>query len=352
MYKKTIFLIIIFYPLISCAPTIKNFDRYEKNFISKTQFMPDENSLSGKPPKIAVFDFDEGEIEVAKQAMLGKSIAKNIESIISKFRLAEVIDRSASSKLQQEIALSEMNKTGSYKGPKIADYAISGNISNATFSNKYRSGSTFIDPKTRQVVSIPPSFLYRSEVAGNIKIYELPSLTVIETIEISGDESRTENVQQDGGVSFGGIQIGGKQEQGIQRDDGLVRNAGKDAVEDAESMLRNNLSKRGFVLEKRNFKDNSIFKISIGSEDGIGHGDKFEVISQYETENPITGKAEIERRIIATGKVTNLIDPKSSWIIIDNKDQESKIRLGDIIKMKYSKSKFKSFVKVANKALN
>ena len=77
-----------------------------------------------------------------------------------------------------------------------------------------------------------------------------------------------------------------------------------------------------------------------------------EVISQYETENPITGKTEIERRIIATGKVTNLIDPKSSWIIIDNKDQESKIRLGDIIKMKYSKNKFKSFVKVANKALN
>lgn len=82
--------------------------------------------------------------------------------------------------------------------------------------------------------------------------------------------------------------------------------------------------------------------------DGIKHGDKFEVIGQYETQNPISGKTEIERRIIATGKVSQLIDPKNCWIVLDDKNQDTVVRLGDTVKMKYSKSKFKSVLKVAN----
>ena len=340
-------LLALFFIVTSCTPTIKNFDKYQKQFISKSEFMPDEKTLENKLLKVAIFDFEEGDIEVAKQSNLGKSVATSMESILSKYRLAELVDRKATEKLQKEVQLSEMNKTGSYKGPKLADYAVSGSISNANFANKYVSGSTYMNPKTGDLISIPPKFVYSSQVVGNIKIYELPSLTVIDTIELDGKSVRTENVQQDGGISFGGIQVGGTQEGGIQRDDGLVREAGADAVDEAESAIRNAFAKRGFILEKRTFEGKSIFKVNLGSEDGIKHGDKFELIGQYEVENSISGKSEVERRVVTMGVISDKIDPKNCWIILEDKKKADVVRIGDMIKMKYSKSAMKSFAKMA-----
>ena len=340
-------LLALFFIVTSCTPSIKNFDKYQKQFISKSEFMPDEKTLENKLLKVAIFDFEEGDIEVAKQSNLGKSVATSMESILSKYRLAELVDRKATEKLQKEVQLSEMNKTGSYKGPKLADYAVSGSIANANFANKYVAGSTYVNPKTGNLISIPPKFIYSSQVVGNIKIYELPSLTVIDTIELDGKSVRTENVQQDGGISFGGIQVGGTQESGIQRDDGLVREAGADAVDEAESAIRNAFAKRGFILEKRTFDGKSIFKVNLGSEDGVKHGDKFELIGQYEVENSITGKSEVERRVVTMGVISDKIDPKNCWIILEDKKKADVVRIGDMIKMKYSKSSMKSFAKMA-----
>ncbi len=316
--------------LASCAPTIKDFNKYQKQFLSETEFMPSEENLEGKAPKVVVFEFDEANIEIAKQADLGNSIAKSIENV------------------QKEVQLAEMNKTGAYKGPRIADYAISGAISNADYASKYSSGSTYINPKNGQVISTPPRYVYTSNVAGNIKVFELPSLQVVESFEMKGKNVRSENVQSNGGISLGAIKIGGENVAGTARDDGMVRKAGGDAVDEASTDIKNFFAKKGYILEKRTLDGKSIFKINIGSVDGIKHGDKFEVIGQYETQNPITGKSEIERRVIATGRVSQLIDPKNCWIVLDDKNQESAVRLGDIVKIKYTKSVIKSALKVAN----
>ncbi len=329
----------------SCSTTIKNLDQYQKQFLTKTEFMPTKENLENKAAKIVVFALDENDNEVATQSQLGNSIANNLENVLAKNQLAELVDRNANKKLQKEIALSEMKKTGSYKGPKVADYAISGTISNAGFNSKYSSGSTFYNPKTRQLVSIPPRYTYTSDVAGNIKIYELPSLTVVNTIEFSGKKSRSENVQQNGGLNFGAFQIGGEQIKGTARDDSLVRQAGEDAVDNISVEIKNALAKRGYILEKRTLDNKTIFKISLGSLDGIKQDDKFEVSSKYEIENPITEETEIENRIIAQGSVSNIIDPKSSWVVIEDSKQAEKIRLGDSVKMKYKKSPFAGFVK-------
>ena len=97
--------------LSSCTPTIKNFEKYQKQFISKSDYMPDEQTLENKLLKVAIFDLEEGDIEIAKQANLGKSVATGIESALSKYRLAELVDRKATEKRKQEVQLAEMNKT-------------------------------------------------------------------------------------------------------------------------------------------------------------------------------------------------------------------------------------------------
>lgn len=340
---KTINLAIILL-LASCAPTIKNFDDYQKQFLAKTEFMPTKENLENAPPKIVVFALDENDNQVANQAQLGNSIANNIENILAKNRLAELVDRKAATKLQKEIALSEMKKTGSYKGPKVSDYAVSGTISNAGFTSKYSSGGIYYTKQTG-LVTTPPNYKYSSDVAGNLKIYELPSLAVVDTIEFSGKKTRTENVQQAGGVSLGALQVGGEKVKGADRDDSLVRKAGEDAIDNIIIDIKNAFAKKGYILEKRSYGNKSVFKINLGSLDGLKHGDKFEIVGQYQSQNAITDEMEAERRIIAQGTVTDRIDPKTAWIVVDDNKKADVIRLGDMIKLKYNKSSFDGFGK-------
>jgi hypothetical protein len=51
---------------VSCSPTIKNFEKYQKDFISKTGFMPNEETIKGALPKVVVFPFDENGNVVAR----------------------------------------------------------------------------------------------------------------------------------------------------------------------------------------------------------------------------------------------------------------------------------------------
>lgn len=313
--------------------------------------MPSPENIAGKTPKIVVFALDENNNEIATQSGIGNSLANNVENILSKNRLGEIVDRKAANKLQKEISLSEMNKTGSYKGPAVADYAISGSVSNAGFTSKYSNGSTYFNPQTKQLVSVPPKYTYSSDVAGNLKIYELPSLTVAESVEFSAKKSRSEAVQQEGGFALGGIQLGGKKVDGSKRDDSLVRRAGEDAITDIEVEIKNFFAKKGYILEKRIWENKAIFKISLGSQDGIKQDDKFEVSGQYDNENALTGQVEVERRIITTGTVSDLIDPKTSWVVIDDAKKVDAIRLGDTVKMKYKKSRFAGVGKMATSML-
>lgn len=336
----------------SCSPTISNFNSYLPQVLPRTDFMPSPDLAEGKSPKIVVFELDDKSNETAKQAELGKSITVAVENVLTQNRLAELVDRSAAEKLEKEIALAEMNKTGSYKGPRIADYAISGAIGNAGFAKKYSSG--FVLPnKDGSFTRIPPKFTYSTSVLGNLKVYELPSMQVVENFEFSGRKSRSEEVKTDNNLSVGGlIEFGGQKAEGLNRDDALVRSAGIEAIDDISFDIKNFFAKKAFIMEKRSLKDKSIFKISAGSLDGIKQGDKFEVIGKYEINNELTGKTEIERRIIASGVVADKIDPNSAWVLIDDEETENLIRLGDMVQFKYKRSFGSKVLKVANGFVN
>ncbi len=347
-----IFTILILFLLASCSPTISDFKYYQSQPLAKTEFMPSADVVSGKSYKVVVFNFDEAENDVAKQADLGDSMTVNIQNVLTENHLAELVDRKAASKLEKEIALVEMNKTGSYQGPLIADYAVSGAIGNASFTKKFSAGSTFVN-RDGTVVKIPPKFSYSSDVSGNIKIYEIPSMKVAANFEFKGKSSRSENVQSQGGVSLMGlVDFGGQQAKGVDRDDNLVRKAGKDSIDSMSYEIKNFFARMAYILEKRSLKDKVIFKINLGSSDGVKQGDKFDVISKYSVSNALTGNSDVEKRIIASGKVSDKIDPQTCWVIIDDKNDAAMIRLGDAVKFKYERSWFNDFVRFASNMMN
>ncbi|MES2961804.1 MAG: hypothetical protein V4694_05415 [Pseudomonadota bacterium] len=287
--------------ICSCATPdsrIKNFSKYQKEFLPKNKFANEQEIIEGKTLKIVVLAFDENKNTAAIQDDLGNSIANNVENILSKNHLGEIVDRKAVSKLRNEIALAELKKTGSYKGPLVADYVISGTILEDSSYVNERSGRRF------------------STVAGILKIYQMPSLSIVGSAEFSAKKSSPKQSSKTEGV----------------------RIATEYAITDIETKIKNFFTKKSYILEKRSFQNHSIFKISSGSNDGLKQGDKFEIISQSEDENAITNQMEKESIVIGTGVVSNLINPKTSWVLIDDSEKCDLIRLGDEVTMQYTRT--------------
>ncbi len=315
-----------------CVPKV-DLKLYNHEVTSKTSFMPSKYLINKTLPKIVVFNFDDNNNEAAKKANLGSTLAVEIESAIAINGLGKIVDRKIGKKLEKEIALSQaMNSEKSYNGPIIANYAVSGKISNADFDKKYSSGTVLYNDGN--LVRIPASFKYSANVSGSAKIYQIPSMEVVDNFNFSGSAYRAENVQRTGGF----LGIGGESSKGSNFDAGLMRKAADHAIRNISLLLKNSLSQDGYIMQKRSYKNKVIFKINLGSDDKIKPGDEFEIIGKFEIINPVTEEMEIEERILATGKISNIVNPKFSWIVLDKKELNDKIRIGDIVDFKYQSS--------------
>jgi len=317
--------------LIGCATTISNIDAFKPEQMAKADIMPSEDALTGMK-KVVVFALDDSNNGVANQAQMGLSMAGIIEGIIIKGGGVEVVDRKIAEKLQQEIALSEMNQTAAYDGPIIADYAISGNITNAGFSSKFVEATTYKDNKGN-IQRTNPSFRYFANVEGTLKLYELPSLRVIKTFQFKDNKSRNEETRSS--ITH------------VTRDDELVRGAGSDALEQIRAELLSYFSKCGYVLSKRSKGETYILRISLGKKDGAKEGASSEIYTNNEFTNEITGKKSYERIKICDVKFSNLIDANTSWVYID-KENASRVKLGDEVKMKFSKTSWENMKSVGS----
>jgi len=313
---------------ISCAPTIKKFDAYQKAPMLKANLMPSKEVVEGRPVKVAIFPLETDGLLVAKNTKLGSSIAIDIESLLTKDKLVELIDRKASQKLEKEVELAEMKSNKTYEGPVVADYIISGSINKANFTSQYISAKHSFNIESGSYSYVPPKWNYISEVGGNIKIYAIPSLSIVRTFEIDGTSKMSENAKS---------KTSAKTE-----DDYLVKEASRNALNNISIDLKNYFAKKGYILEKKVLKGQTIFKISLGTKDGMKQGQKLIIYSKKEERNSITGEVEIIESKITKAVVADIINAKSSWIIIKNKNDIEKIRLGDIVKAEYKKSFWQS----------
>lgn len=332
---KKLFLGLILFT-ISCAPTIKNFDSYQKAPILKAKFMPSKEAVMGEPVKVAVFPLESEGLLIARNSQLGSSIAVDIESLLTKDKLIDLVDRKAYQKLKKEVELAEMGSNKTYKGPLVADYIISGAISKANFTSKYISAKHSFNIESGTYSYIPPKWNYASEVGGNIKVYSIPSLNIIRAFEFDGRSVMSENAKSKSNPK--------------KEDSYLTKEASRNALEKIGIDLKNFFAKKGYILEKKMLKNSAIFKISLGSKDGVKQGDKLIVYSKKEERNALTGENEVFEVKIAEAVIADIINNESSWILVKNKKDIEKIRLGHIVQVKYKKGFWKKFGKASSGA--
>ena len=144
-------------------------------------------------------------------------------------------------------------------------------------------------------------------------------MTVIGTLSFSGTATSSENAERKATAKT--------------YDDYLMKVAMERALSDTRVNLKNSMAGKGYVLEKRAFKDKVIFKISMGTDMGLKHGDKIKFYTKTEEVNDITGTSDLIEEKITDGVVSNILNKKYSWVIV--KENQEKVRLGDIAQLYY-----------------
>lgn len=326
MNKKSL-LVAIFATLfvLGCGSSIGDLNLYQNAPMEKSPVMPTKAQLKQEKTKVVIYGISNNSIKAADFADLGESLYVNLSKELSAGKTVEILDRSLADKLQNEIKLSEISNMDDMPDDQLksAQFALEGKISQANFTSRFVEGRYWYDSKGYRHYD-PPYYNYTAEVAGVIKIYAIPSMKEVKSIEFSDNSSRKENSKFLQG--------------GAKMDAGLIRAAGRDAIHSIRISLNNFFSPKGYVMEKRKNEDNTIVKITLGRKNGLKTGDSVTFYSTKTTYNQLTEEEEVEDIVVAKGVVSEHISKNYAWVKLTSESKNQPLRFGDFTRKIFERS--------------
>lgn len=319
--------------LAGCASQVVSLSDYHKEVsLPSADRMPTEAQIDTQGrAKVVVFETDDGSLENARKADAGVTLTRATEEMLG-VGGCEVIDRSIAGRLGQELQLAEVKGVGGYKGPTVANYAVKPTITLAEYGAEFVPQSSFTDKKGKNHVT-PASWSHKASVNISVRIYEIPNLNLVKTLNGSGSDSKSTS---DHGSRATGV--------------AMIRAAVQDALKDMRSEFLNLFAPKGYVIGKRNDgKGKSLFRISIGGEQGIVAGNPVMIFTEHESIHPITKKTGYDKIPVAEGIVSNIVTPNEAWVIPDDEEKARRVRLGDLIEVVHKDSGWTSMLRSLKK---
>jgi len=304
-----------------CASTEVSLSEFNRDApLREASRLPTEADLNRQGrAKVVVFEAEDSNLDKARRAQAATTLTRAVEDMLGA-NGAEVIDRSVATKLGQELQLAEVKGVGGYDGPALANFAVKPSITAAEYTSRFVPASSFTD-KNGKVYNTPASYSHNANVNISLRIYEIPSLRPIKTVNGRGTNS---NSTSDRGANDLPVT--------------MIRNATRSALGDVRADFLNLFAPKGYVLSKRENKGKSIFRISIGSVQGIVSGNKVVIYSEQESINPITKKSSYDKIPVVEGTVSNIVTPSEAWVVPSDEDKAKHVRLGDQIEVVHKDS--------------
>ncbi len=282
---------------------------------------------TGDRIKIVVDKFVEPENQSVRQlaslANLSNVMAAVSEKYLTKAGV-EVIDRKDAKRLLKEIRLAEAKgKAGRYKGPQVVQYALVGYVDGIDTSSK------FTERKCSGGKCSSPTCTYTANIVGKIRIYTVPELRMVKSIALKDDATRYEETRTDTCMSRGAASY-----------TTVIRDVGEQAVKGARIKFQNFFAPKAYVSNMRMKDGKYIIKINIGKNRNLEEGTVIKVFTTRLEKDGITGEEREEKMEIAAGKVTNQIGQDYAWVILDEPELASRIRIGFFVKAYFEKNGF------------
>lgn len=223
----------------------------------------------------------------------------------------EVVERRLADRLDAELKLAEMSGAGSYGGPDVADYAIRVVMGNARVDAKYEQASqTKIAGRT---INRAAGFTSVATSAMTVRIYQVPSLRVVQSIPVEGRHIVMEQPSAGDPVP-------------------LLRTATDRGIGDRKADVLNAFAPKGYITERRVLEKKSIFRVQLGRQTGAKSGDTIEIWTLQKV-----GSAYDEVQL-GKGVMSDIVGAEGSWILVDDERVAARVRNGDFVKVRHSRS--------------
>lgn len=233
-----------------------------------------------------------------------------------------VIDRNLTSQVLAELEYAEANGIYRSSGPAIAEIAIMGTMTRASWYSKYQEASSYTDKKGK-THNTPASCDYNGRATIIYRAYSLPDMQMLASYEMEG---RSKHEQKNIGSSCRDNQV---------NIPSLISSAVRDAIESNSIQILDDLSRPFYVLERRqphNDRSRSLFRINAGLGNGAEPNLTVRIYRVNKRVVQLTGETLREELQIAEGRITADIDQHGSYVVVRG-DDIHKIQAGDIARI-------------------
>jgi hypothetical protein len=202
------------------------------------------------------------------------------------------------------------------------DYLLAIRFDTYSEASSWKPPFQFLWESTDQVAFQPGTCTNRADIEFHIDLIEEGrEADVLETFSLRHSiESKSKNVDQTCELVPG------------QRS-ALFEAAIMQSLSCLRTPLDRRLAPRGHVVAHRFAKDldQHLYRISLGSGQGIEVGEAVEVRREQHAAKP-SGEFLRKERVIATGVVTDRIEREAAWVAIDPARSEDEILAGDVVR--------------------
>lgn len=311
--------------LAGCSSTkIANMGALQSVRLQPAEVLPTESELASRPPRVVVFDITDKYIRSSRGSGVTVTLQHELEKYLSAAGV-EIVDRGAATKLHEELVLAEAKGVGLYRGPDVVDYAILGTISNTSTNSRFKEAYT--TEYKGEVTRHPARCYYAGSIAASFRIYKMPSMQPMQTLSLEGTTKSSEETR----TSRCSLS---------ERDShNLIRRAAAVSLDSDNGVaLQNIFAASGYISDYRRNEDIHAFKVTLGSSRGAREGVKVEILKRRLMRNPLTGKDDIEKLVVAEGVISDQVATDHAWILIKDPDRISRIRLGHEVKLKFDRN--------------
>lgn len=326
MKFKVITIAVSLVTLSGCfSTTIANPDKYKPVTMAKAAVFPTSAQLENRPYKVVVFDVNDKNLALSREAQSGSTATTELIRQISKSN-AVIVRQAGLEGLKNAI---DAQRTD-YIAPEGVDYAVTGNFTVAKYTKEYVEAKHRKDKDGKPYV-IDPYCAHGTLLQGTISIYDVKTMRLAHSFAVSAGSHKSATMRVNQSHSC----------RSLPRKEitTFLWSNGASAVKREDVQLKNFFRPKGYVLERRVKGDESIFKISIGKSSGVVADQDAVFYTVDGDRDPVTGivmnQAQNE---IGEGTVSDKIQEKHSWVLVKDKDVASKIKHGDVVKVVFGKS--------------
>lgn len=311
---------------VACASSrVSDLDAYDEIPMNRVVPYPSPEELRKRAVEIVIVDRPSVGIDDAQLEMARAQVRRELERIAARSG-ATIIDRSLQdrSAIRTEGVLSELEGR---EGDRVsgADYALANRFSTYRYSATWTKPFKFLWQSEEDVAGKPGTCEHRVEVALDVQVIEIGTHDRVDRVDRTfalEHAAQQSNKDLDPACTIAPVTLSV-----------LFETALDEALSCLALPLGSMLAPRGHVTAHRKASESErhLYRISLGSDQGIAHEDAVEIRREQRSTTPGGVESRTER-VIALGRVTDKISANAAWVAIDPTKATSEILAGDVVR--------------------